>query len=63
MVNTQILINPLKPRDNTLFDAINGKPYEPEPIPGISPPETMLGMYAIINARLQGFGGRARGRT
>ena len=32
-VNTQILVNALKPTDNTLFDAINGKLYEPEPIP------------------------------
>jgi predicted transglutaminase-like cysteine proteinase len=53
-VNTQILVNALKPTDNTLFDAINGKPYEPEPILGISPPETMLGMYAVINRLLIG---------
>ena len=53
-VHTPNLFSALKPKDNGLFDAINGRPPEPEPITGTSTSETILGMYAILNRLFTG---------
>ncbi|UCF83794.1 MAG: transglutaminase-like cysteine peptidase [Desulfobacteraceae bacterium] len=53
-IHTSTLFSALDPKNNDLFDAINGKPPEPEPIIGISTPETILGMYAILNKLFTG---------
>jgi predicted transglutaminase-like cysteine proteinase len=53
-VRPPTLFSALKPKDNGLFDAINGKPPEPEPIMGVSTSETILSMYAILNRLFKG---------